>query len=74
MSSKLKGMLDGGGQPNGDGSSRTARHGGSGGADGLVVEDNSWAGSVVRAIESNFSEGQGCGSSNTRWTMKSPVA
>ena len=44
MSSKLKGMLEGGGQPNGDGGSRTARRGGSGGADGLVVEDNSWAG------------------------------
>jgi len=71
MSSSPKGLLEGGGQPNGDGG---ARCGGSGSADGLVVEDNSWAGSVVRAIESNFSEGQGCGSSDTRWTMKSPVA
>jgi hypothetical protein len=74
MSSIPKGMLEGGGQPNGDGSSRTARHGGSGGTDGLVVEDNSWAGSVARVIESIVSEGRGCGSSDTRWMMRTPVA
>lgn len=74
MSSSPKGMLEGGDQTNGNGGSRMARRDGNDGTDGLVVEDNSWAGSVVRMIESFVSEGRGCGSSNTRWTMRTPVA
>jgi hypothetical protein len=74
MSSSPKGMLEGSGQPNGDGGSKMARHGGRGGTNGLLVEDNSWAGSVARVIESIVSEGRGCGSSDTRWMMRTLVA
>jgi uncharacterized protein YgfB (UPF0149 family) len=64
-------MLKSSGQLDGNGSSRIEMHGGRSGATSQVVQDNSWARSVVRVTKSSTSEGQGCGRSDEWSTMRS---